>query len=76
MSQLPLFDPTQANSGDPYAVSDEIGGALAPFVRFCKEQLGATEGEISLSLLLENTWKTGKHHPYLKAWDAYQRKAA
>ena len=63
---------TPAPSEDSYAIDHSlIGGALRPFVRFCKERLQAPEGEISLSLILENAWKNGRHHPYLKAWDTY-----
>lgn len=76
MSQLPLFDDAPsapALPADPYAIDHEqIGGAIRPFVRFCKERLSAPEGEISLSLIIENAWKAGRHHPYLKAWDAHR----
>ncbi|QQB32787.1 hypothetical protein I6I07_19265 [Achromobacter deleyi] len=75
MSQLALFHPSAATPdlpADPYAFDHNlVGGALRPFVRFCKERLLAPEGEISLSLILENAWKNGRDHPYLKAWDTY-----
>lgn len=80
MNQLGLFEaapPPSAKAADPYAIDHgQVGGALRPFVRFCKERLGAHEGEIHLSLIPEEAWKRGRHHPYIKAWDAYQGAAA
>lgn len=76
MTQLALFDATPTQT-DPYAFDpDEIGGAIRPFVRFCKDRLGAKEGEIHLAIIIEDAWKTGRHHPYLKAWDSRTRSAS
>lgn len=80
MSQLGLFEAAPAAPvlpADPYAIDySQVGGALRPFIRFCKDRLGAHEGEIHLSLILEEAWKRGRHHPYIKAWDAYQGAAS
>lgn len=73
-SQLNLFGNVARNpKSPPYAARDEIGGAIEPFIRFCRERLGAQDGEISLSLIIEDAWKKGRSHPYLKAFDAYQK---
>ncbi|MCR4158778.1 hypothetical protein NUK34_07925 [Kerstersia gyiorum] len=75
MTQLGLFDVSSTPAlqpVDPYAIDhDQIGGAIRPFIRFCKERLDAPEGELSLSLVIQSAWKN-RSHPYLKAWDAYQ----
>lgn len=71
--QLDLFGSfAEQPKVNPYTVRNEIGGAIEPFIRFCSEKLGAREGEISLSLIIEGAWKKGRNHPYLKAFDAYQ----
>lgn len=76
MSQLGLFEAVPAAPGNPYAFDpNEIGGAIRPFIRFCRERLRAREGEISLALVIEEAWKKGRDHPYLTAWDAFNRKA-
>ncbi|WBM39999.1 hypothetical protein [Alcaligenes faecalis] len=72
-SQLNLFGNAAGNPKSiAYAVRDEIGGAIESFIQFCRERLNAQEGEISLSLIIEEAWKKGRNHPYLKAFDAYQ----
>lgn len=72
-SQLNLFGNAAENPKSiAYAIHDGIGGAIEPFIQFCRERLGAQEGEISLSLIIEEAWKKGRNHPYLKAFDAYQ----
>ncbi|MEL5887591.1 hypothetical protein [Listeria monocytogenes] len=77
MNQLGLFEAAPATPSNPYAFHpNEIGGAILPFIRSCREQLNAQEGEISLSLIIDETWKKGRNHPYLKAWDTFNRKAA
>lgn len=77
MSQLGLFEAAPTAPSNPYAIDpNEIGGAISPFIRFCRERLSAPEGEISLSLIIEEAWKKGRNHPYLTAWDAFNRKAA
>ncbi|MGV0023342.1 hypothetical protein, partial [Bordetella avium] len=59
---------------NPYAFDpNEIGGAIRPFIRFCRERLSAREGEIGLALIIEESWKKGRNHPYLKAWDTFNR---
>lgn len=71
--QLNLFENVAIKPKSiPYSPRDEIGGAIEPFIRFCRERLGAQEGEINLSLIIEEAWKKGRNHPYLKAFDAYQ----
>lgn len=73
-SQLNLFGNTAKKPRSvAYAVRDEIGGAIEPFIRFCRDRLGSQEGEISLSLIIEEAWKKGRNHPYLKAFDAHQK---
>lgn len=71
--QLTLFENSaESPKSTPYAVNDEIGGSIQPFIRFCRDRLDSQEGEISLSLIIEEAWKKGRNHPYLKAFDAYQ----
>ncbi|AZR94498.1 hypothetical protein BBB39_12475 [Bordetella trematum] len=77
MRPLGLFETTLATPSAPYAIDpNEIGGAIRPFIRFCRERLSAPEGAISLALIIEESWKRGRNHPYLTAWDAFNRETA
>lgn len=76
-AQLGLFEAAPVTPSNTYAFDpNEIGGAILPFIRFCRERLNAKEDEISLSLIIEESWKMGRDHHYLKAWDALNRSAA
>lgn len=77
MNQLGLFEVAPPPPSNPYAFdSNQIGAAIRPFVRFCREQLSAKEGDGTLATLIEESWKSGRHHPYIKAWDAHNGRAA
>lgn len=77
MNQLGLFETTSSKPSNPYAFDpNSIGGAISPFIRFCQKELNAQDDEISLAIIIEEAWKKGRNHPYLLAWDTFNRKAA